>query len=236
VRPIPIHLQPSAPLAERVLLPGDPGRALRLAQELLDSPIMFNHNRGLWGYTGEARDGQLLTIQATGMGGPSTAIVAYELIDLGATQLVRVGTCGGLHPDLRLGALVVATEAVSDDGTSRALGAGERIPSSPGPLAGLLAAGGADATAGAVVSTDLFYDARDRHDRWRAAGAVAVEMEAATLFAVARRREVEAGCVLLVSDALAGGHLRIDPDLLHERELHLGRVALAALARPEPGA
>ena len=75
----PIHLQPTAPLAPRVLLPGDPGRALLLAQSLLDAPKMFNHNRGLWGYSGTATDGEPLTIQSTGMGGPSAAIVISEL-------------------------------------------------------------------------------------------------------------------------------------------------------------
>jgi hypothetical protein len=65
------------PVAERALLPGDPGRALRLAQHLLDAPMqVLNTNRGLWGYTGTASDGALLTIQSTGMGGPTTAIVA----------------------------------------------------------------------------------------------------------------------------------------------------------------
>src|ERR1700719_3135083 len=77
--PAAIHLHPTAPLAPRVLLPGDPGRALALAQELLRDPRMFNHNRGLWGYTGLARDGELLTIQSTGIGGPSAAIVLEEL-------------------------------------------------------------------------------------------------------------------------------------------------------------
>ena len=81
-----IHLRPTAPLAERVLLPGDPGRALALAQALLSEPRMFNHNRGLWGYTGAAPDGEPLTIQATGMGGPSAAIVLSELIALGARR------------------------------------------------------------------------------------------------------------------------------------------------------
>src|SRR5947199_9888713 len=132
----PIHLQPTAPLAPRVLLPGDPGRALLLAQALLHEPRMFNHHRGLWGYTGAAEDGAPLTIQATGMGGPSAAIVVRELVDLGARALVRVGTCGSLVPELRLGALVIATEAVAADGTSRALGAGERVA----PDAGLLEA------------------------------------------------------------------------------------------------
>ena len=83
--PDPIHIHATAPLAERVLLPGDPGRALALAQPLLSAPKMFNHNRGLWGYTGEAiADGRPLTIQSTGMGGPSAAIVLAELAELGA--------------------------------------------------------------------------------------------------------------------------------------------------------
>ena len=119
--PAVIHLHPTAPLAERVLLPGDPGRALALAQSLLAQPLMFNHNRGLWGYTGEAPDGQPLTIQATGMGGPSAAIVLSELIALGARRAIRVGTCGALDPELGLGGLVIARESICADGTSRAL-------------------------------------------------------------------------------------------------------------------
>src|SRR3954465_428781 len=112
----PIHLRPTAPLAERVLLPGDPGRALLLAQALLHEPRMFNHHRGLWGDTGAAQDGEPLTIQATGMGGPSAAIVVRELVDLGARRLVRVGTCGSLTGEAGLGSLVVATEALAADG------------------------------------------------------------------------------------------------------------------------
>src|SRR4029077_17063901 len=108
----PIHLRPTAPLARRVLLPGDPGRALALAQTLLADPRMFNHHRGLWGYTGKASDGELLTIQATGMGGPSAAIVFTELIALGVRRAIRVGTCGALSGDLELGNLVVARAAL----------------------------------------------------------------------------------------------------------------------------
>src|ERR1700756_1688840 len=108
----PIHLQPTADLAPRVLLPGDPGRALMLAQLLLSSPLMFNHHRGLWGYTGQAADGALLSIQSTGMGGPSAAIVVHELIALGAERLVRVGTCGALSAELALGDLVIVEDCV----------------------------------------------------------------------------------------------------------------------------
>ena len=89
---------------------------------------MFNHHRGLWGYTGAAiADGEPLTIQSTGMGGPSAAIVLHELIALGARRAIRVGTCGALDGGLALGDLVVAREALAADGTSRTLGAGERI-------------------------------------------------------------------------------------------------------------
>jgi uridine phosphorylase len=231
--PSPIHIHPTAELAQRVLLPGDPGRALRLAQQLIEEPKMFNHNRGLWGYTGPARiDGELLTVQATGMGGPSTAIVASELIELGARRLLRVGTCGGLDPALELGRLLVATEAIGDDGTSRALamldpGRGDRFPASPALLEALLKSG---ATSGPVVSSDLFYDAADRHQRWRDAGARVVEMEAATLFVLAARRSVEAGCALLVSDTLSGVPVRIDDHALHLAELALGELAAGALA------
>src|SRR3712207_5182351 len=99
-----------------------------MAQALLDSPRMFNARRGLWGYTGAAADGLPLTIQSTGMGGPSAAIVVEELIRLGARTLIRTGTCGALTEDLELGNLLVAAEAIAADGTSRALGADGRLP------------------------------------------------------------------------------------------------------------
>jgi uridine phosphorylase len=222
---VPVHLKPTAPLAERVLLPGDPGRALLLAQALLEGPRMFNHHRGLWGYTGEAGDGAPLTIQATGMGGPSTAIVVSELVDLGAQRLIRVGTCGSLLPGLRTGELVVATEAISTDGTSRALGAGERVAPDAGLLRALRAAA-PDATAGPVVTSDLFYDAPPPPE-----AAIAVEMEAATLFRLAERRGVAAGCVLGVSDELAsGGRERLDDEALERLGEAVGRAGASALS------
>lgn len=235
----PIHIHPTAPLAARVLLPGDPGRALRLAQALLDEPKMFNHNRGLWGYTGAAKlDGAPLTVQSTGMGGPSTAIVVSELIDLGAQRLLRVGTCGGLDPALSLGQLLIATEAISDDGTSRALGAADRLAASRELLDALRTAGSrpdADPVAeGTVVSTDLFYNAEGRVAGWIAAGARAVEMEAATLFTLAARRGVEAGCVLLVSDRLGSTQVRIEAGELHDAELRLGELATQTLSVQGP--
>jgi DeoD family purine-nucleoside phosphorylase len=225
---VPIHLQPTAPLASRVLLPGDPGRALLLAQSLLEAPKMFNHNRGLWGYSGTASDGEPLTIQSTGMGGPSAAIVISELADLGAGTMLRVGTCGALRADLQLGELIVATEAIGDDGTSRALGVSGRVPASPALLEALVGAAGV--REGPVVSTDLFYDdPREPEAGWIAAGALAVEMESSTLFALAARRGLEAGALLVVTDLLAGERVRIGAEDLQAAEHRLGDAALQGL-------
>ncbi len=192
---------------------------------------MFNHNRGLWGYSGTAADGQPLTIQSSGMGGPSAAIVISELADLGARKLIRVGTCGSLDPSLPIGRLLVATEAISADGTSRALRGQERLRPSHGLTGALQAAAGQSATSGPVVSTDLFYEARDGLEAgWRAAGALAVEMETATLFALADHRGLAAASLLLVSDLLYPTRTRIAADRLRDAEHRLGEVALAALA------
>jgi DeoD family purine-nucleoside phosphorylase len=233
VLPRSVHIHQTAELAERVLLPGDPGRALRLAQELLDAPKMLNHNRGLWGYTGRAADGRLLSIQSTGMGGPSAAIVATELIELGARRLLRVGTCGGLDPELEPGQLLVVGEAIADDGTSQALGGHGPLArvTAPGTLTEALRSDG-DQRIATVVSTDLFYDVDDRLQSWIAAGALAVEMEAATIFTVAARHGVEAGCALLVSNMVSGDKRYLEPEPLHAAELRLGELALAALTGP----
>jgi uridine phosphorylase len=225
-----IHLHPTAPLAGRVMLPGDPGRALFLAQALLEAPKMFNHHRGLWGYTGRAPDGDPLTIQSTGMGGPSTAIVVSELADLGARVLLRLGTCGALEEGLALGELLIATEAIGTDGTSRALGPGGALPASPELLEALLALPGSGTHAGPVASTDLFDDERGgAGEEWHRAGAIAVDMETATLFAVAARRELQAAALLIVSDILLGARTRIAPEALREAEHRLGLLAARAL-------
>lgn len=210
------------------MLPGDPGRALRLAQLLTDGPKMLNHNRGLWGYTGIAADGLPLTVQSSGMGGPSAAIVVHELIALGARRIVRAGTCGALAESLRLGDLLVAERVLGEDGTSRALGAPGAQTPDPVLTAALLRAPGAGARGVAVVTRDLFYDERGG---WPA-GAAAVEMEAATVLAVCTGAGAVAACVLAVSDVLSpdGGRERIGEAALLEAEERLGHAAYAALS------
>ncbi len=225
------HLRPHAEVAERVLLPGDPGRALRLAQQLVDAPKMLNHHRGLWGYTGLAPDGRPLTIQSTGLGGPSTAIVVEELIALGARRLVRIGTGVAVDGGLALGSLVIADAVQAADGASRALGAGAPLAADPELLAGLRAAAseaatsrearGSGAVTGTVASSDLHYDAPAAPP-----GAVAADLSTGALFAVAARRGARAACVLAISEAQG---VRNEQDALEAAEAELGRVGAAAL-------
>lgn len=234
-----VHIHPTAPLAPRLLLPGDPGRALALAQELIVEPKMFNHHRGLWGYTGRARlDGELLSIQSTGMGGPSAAIVLHELAELGARTAIRVGTCGALHPSLELGHTVLAREALAADGVgARLANRSPAIREPPVPadavLSDALASAARPDAVGSVVSTDLFYEpaGSGREARWSRMGALAVEMEAAALFAAGARLGVAVSCGLVVSDVFDDGvRRRIDDGDLHEAGIALGAAAVAAVA------
>jgi uridine phosphorylase len=235
---VPLHLRPSTAYAEDVLLPGDPGRALALAQQLLTEPRMSNHARGLWGYTGETPAGRPLSIQSTGMGGPSAAIVLQELAELGVRRAIRVGTCGSLEPGLGHGELIVASDALAEDGASRALGATEVAKPDPDLTGRLTAALPGAPTPVRIVSTDLFYDGdpgdegppRPRADAWLRRGAVAVEMEAATLFALGSRLGVATACVLAVSDTFENGRRRrIDDERLADAAARMGSVAAAAL-------
>ena len=235
---MPLHLRPSTDYAEDVLLPGDPGRALALAQQLLTEPRMSNHARGLWGYTGETPAGRPLSIQSTGMGGPSAAIVLQELAELGVKRAIRVGTCGALAADLDHGDLLAADEALAEDGTSRALGASgaaEPDPDLTTRLAGALPGAPAPVR---IVTTDLFYEAgadeagppRARADAWLKRGAVAVEMEAATLFTLGSRLGVATACLLAVSDTFDDGtRRRIEDDRLADAAARMGSAAVEAL-------
>jgi len=199
---------------------------------------MSNHARGLWGYTGETPEGRPLSIQSTGMGGPSAAIVLQELAELGVRRAIRVGTCGAIDPALEHGELLVASSALAEDGASRALGAGESVEPDA-ELTSRLAAGLPGGAAPArIVTTDLFYGGDPGEgvprgasaDAWRRRGAVAVEMEAATLFVLGRRLGLATGCVLAVSDTFEdGGRRRIEDDDLVEAVARMGSLAAAAL-------
>jgi uridine phosphorylase len=216
----PVILKPHEPVAERVLLPGDPGRALRLAQQLIDGPRMLNHHRGLWGYTGPAGDGAPLTIQSSGLGGPSAAAVVAELVGLGARRVIRVGTAAGLG-GTRVGTLIVADAAIAADGTSRALAGRDRVEAD----AGLAAALGRAADArGLVASADIHDPVLSR--AWAAAGALACDLATAAVLAAGAVHGAAAAAVLAVTRA---GDQRVGDDALEALERRLGAAGIAAL-------
>jgi uridine phosphorylase len=203
------HLHPTAELAERALLPDDPGQALALTRVLFgDTPRMFNHHRGLWGYTGVALDGAPLTVQSTGIGGASAAVVVGELHALGLRRAVRIGRAWALDGSLRVGDLIAATAVLAGDGASRALGAGDRLV----PDAALTAALSSDRE-GELASVDL-------PNVTPGGGAMAFDLESAAVLAAAARAGIPAACLV----AIEGSD---DADGVAER---LGRGSLPALA------
>jgi uridine phosphorylase len=219
----PFHLRPVATVAPRALLPGDPGRALALAQVVLgDDRKMLNHHRGLWGYTGTASDGEPLSIQATGMGGPSAAIVLEELAGLGVTTMVRVGTARAVDPDLRLGELVAVTEVLAQDGVSAALGA-----DASAPLALNIAT--TAGRSGRVASHDLLHapDAEQRAAAWRADGVLAADLETGALATLANRHGIAFGAVVAIAVTADGA--RLDDEAQAAAGEAAGRAAARAL-------
>jgi uridine phosphorylase len=222
-----IHLHPTAPTAPDALLPGDPGRALALAQELLVSPKMSNHHRGLWGYYGETRlDGRPLTIQSTGIGGPSAAIVLTELAELGLRRAVRIGTGVAASEEVGIGSLLVSREAMASDGTSQGMGAGDVVPAAE-DLTEALAAALPQARQSTVATVDVYYPGTNTARI--AVGIDAYEMATAPLYVLGRRLGLDVGCVLAIAATPDGE--RIAEEELLRVELEMGRAATAALAR-----
>jgi uridine phosphorylase len=211
---VPARLRPTAPIAAEAILVGDPGRALMLAQALLEEPKMCNHARGLWGYSGGAGDG-MLTIQSTGMGGPSAGVVLADLAELGVRRAIRVGTCTGRDPALGLGRLLVVGAARD--------GEGEAEPVRPDPelserLAGQL---GEEAMEAKVVSLDTLHGTGPPAPT---GAGDAADMQTATVLRRGRDLGVAVAAVLIVTET-AGGE-RIDG----EREEAAAKVAGGAAA------
>jgi 5'-methylthioadenosine phosphorylase/purine-nucleoside phosphorylase len=207
---VPIHVRAEpGDYAEACLLPGDPLRAKYVAETFLENVQQRNSERGMLGFTGTYK-GRPVSIQATGMGCPSAAIVIEELIQLGVKRLLRIGTCGGLQPDLSLGDLIVAISAVAADSTAQHLVGEPHAPTADWELVHSAVHSakelGKPVRVGPIVSSDLFYNPDDgQYQRWSDRGILAVEMEAAVLFTLGALRKVQAGCLLTVSDVVVEG-------------------------------
>ena len=208
---MPIHVRANeGDYAEACLLPGDPLRAKYIAETFLEDVEQKNWERGMLGYTG-TYDGKPVSVQATGMGCPSAAIVIEELVMLGVQRILRIGTCGGLQPDLKLGDLIVAVSAIPQDSTAvHYLGGEPHTPTADWEMVhGAVHAAkelGKPVRVGPIVSSDIFYDPdKERAQRWCDRGILAVEMEAAVLFTLGALRKFKAGCLLTVSDVIVEG-------------------------------
>jgi purine-nucleoside phosphorylase len=198
-------------IAETVLMPGDPYRAKWAAETFLDDAQLVNNVRGMLGFTG-MWNGHRVTIQGSGMGMPSLSIYANELIrDFGAKTLIRIGSCGGMQPQVEIRDVILAMTASTLSTPSR--GIFKELNFAPCADYGLLRAA-ADAAAakgvkthvGGIYSSDVFYDERpDLNEQMTRHGILGVEMEAAELYNLAARHSVRALAVLTVSDHLQTG-------------------------------
>ena len=190
------------------LLPGDPGRVERIADHC-DTVEELAHNREYYLVNAEY-GGVPLTVCSTGVGSPSAAIALEELAAVGVETVIRPGTTGALQADIDIGDMVVATGAAKEEGTTKRY---ERVeyPAVPDfevvrALSDAAEAAGEDVHVGPIVTDDAFYaETEDYVDDWEAAGLLAVEMEAAALFALARRKGLRAGAICTVDGNLVAG-------------------------------
>lgn len=202
-----LHIEASKnEIAETILLPGDPLRAKYVAENLLDDAKCYNNVRGMYGYTG-TYEGKRISIQGTGMGMPTTSIYAHELInDYGVKNLIRVGTCGAIQPEIGLGQVIIAQSGSTDSNMNRITFHG--LDYAPTANFDLLHRAhevaqrlGIAPLVGNVFSSDTFYDSnKNRWDVWASHGVLAVEMETAALYTLAARFGVNALSILTVSD------------------------------------
>ncbi|MFT3865888.1 MAG: hypothetical protein QM729_16610 [Solirubrobacterales bacterium] len=218
---MPRRLKPTAASHPDAILVGDPGRAMALAQVLTEQPKMSNHARGLWGYSGTTADGRGLTVQSTGMGGPSAALVLSDLAELGVERAIRVGTCAALDPSFAPGDLVCVREARpwSLDGR----GAGSPAFPDEALAARLREALGGAAREGAVASLDVLHPSPGQ----ATPSGDAADMQTAALLAAGRDLGVALAAVLIVTDIPGAGPL--DDDALTDRATTAGQAAARAL-------
>jgi uridine phosphorylase len=217
---MPARLRPTSSVAAEAILVGDPGRALMLAQELLEQPQMCNHARGLWGYSGRTAAGRELTVQSTGMGGPSAVVVLGDLAELGVRRAIRVGTCTALDPALAPGRLLAIAEAHAWGGG----GAGETVAPDPDLAGALRERLGTGAEVAAVASLDSLHGGGAPAP---VSAGDAADMQTASLFARAADLGVALAAVLIVVED-AGGELLAEEEAVAAAK-RAGAAAAASL-------
>ncbi|TNJ47681.1 purine-nucleoside phosphorylase [Phaeobacter sp. B1627] len=218
--------------AETVLMPGDPYRAKWAAETFLSDARLVNDVRGMLGYTG-TWNGHRVSIQGSGMGMPSLSIYANELIrDFDAQTLIRIGSCGGMQPEVKVRDVIIAMTATSVTTPSSTMFKDVNFaPTADWTLlrnaVAAAEAQGIRPHVGGIYSSDTFYDERpDLNEQMVRHGVLGVEMEAAELYTVAARHKRRALAVLTVSDHLQTGEALPSED----RERSFGEMVEIALA------
>ena len=217
-------------IAETVIMAGDPLRIKFIAERFLDKPVQFNNVRGMLGYTGSYK-GKRVSVMGHGMGIPSIGIYSYELYHFyGVKTIIRVGSAGAYDADLKLGDLVIAMGASTDS----AYGAQFELPGTFAPIAdfGLLREAAASCErhgfrykVGNVLSSDVFYSANPKVDRWREMGVIAVEMEASALYMNAAYAGARALTICTISDHVLTGEVTT-PEQRQTTFTNMAEVAL----------
>jgi uridine phosphorylase len=201
-------------LTDVALLPGDPGRVDRIAGHCESvEPVAENREYKVVNAEYEGRE---LTVCSTGIGSPSAAIAVEELAAVGVETFVRVGTTGALQRGIEIGDMVVATGAAKDEGTTRRY-EDVSVPAVPdyevlSALVDGAEARGEDVHVGPVVTDDAFYAEGPYVEEWEAAGIQCVEMEAAAIFTLARRKGLRAGAICTVDGNLVEGTQKGETD------------------------
>lgn len=205
------HINQIGEIAETILLPGDPLRAKFIADNFLEDVVLFNEVRGALGYTGTYNN-KRISVMGTGMGMPSMAIYSYELIKFfNVKNLIRVGSCGALSPDISVYDIIIGMGASTNSNFIKNF----NVPGTFAPTCNYQLLEKAKKIAdekeihvhiGNILSTDVFY-AEETADAssWAKLGIIAIEMEAAALYANALRHNANAICLLTVSDHLLTG-------------------------------
>ncbi|WP_434035252.1 purine-nucleoside phosphorylase [Formosa sp. 4Alg 33] len=197
-------------IAETILLPGDPLRAKWIAEHYLENPVCFNTVRNMFGYTGTYK-GKRISVMGTGMGIPSISIYATELIkDFGVKNLIRVGSAGSYQKDIKIRDIVLAMAASSSGINKTRFHGADYAPTASFDLFQKAVTRANDKQiaikAGNVLSSDEFYaDDFESYKQWADFGVLCVEMEAAGLYTVAAKHQVNALAILTISDSLVTG-------------------------------
>ena len=199
--------------AKTVLMPGDPLRAKFIAETFLTDAVLVNNVRGVNGYTGYY-NGKRVSVMASGMGIPSMGIYSYELFNFyDIDNIIRIGTAGSIHPDLKIRNVVLAMGACTDSN----YGAQYELPGTFAPIASfellrkavkvIEEMGNIGYKVGNVVSSDVFYSDRQTTAAWQKMGALAIEMESAALYMNAARAGKNALTICTISDSLVTGEV-----------------------------